>query len=121
MSPRASKKQIERLEAYRDKLRGDLVRLQEDMEAALRDLAEEANHDDRIAEIAALAIGRDMDLSMEEHVRLLINKVEKALDAAEKGTYGTCESCGQRIPRERLEAVPWAAKCVECKRAEEMR
>ncbi|MDD4290584.1 MAG: TraR/DksA C4-type zinc finger protein [Patescibacteria group bacterium] len=34
----------------------------------------------------------------------------------EKGTYGTCEECGKKIPTERCLAFPTAAKCMGCKR-----
>lgn len=121
MSPKTSKKKLERLLGIRGKLQRDLERLEEDVEKAQRELIEEANRDDRLADAAALAVGRDMGLTMEENVRMLLKKVELAIEAAEKGTYGACESCGKRIPAERLEAVPWASKCIECKRREEKR
>ena len=37
----------------------------------------------------------------------------------EDGTYGTCENCGQAIDVERLEAMPWATLCIDCKRKAE--
>ena len=43
--------------------------------------------------------------------------LESAADAARRaddGTYGRCEVCGDAIPRERLDAVPEAARCVAC-------
>jgi RNA polymerase-binding transcription factor DksA len=36
-------------------------------------------------------------------------------------TYGTCERCGNPIPAERLEALPWAILCVDCARKGEGR
>ncbi|HLG65321.1 MAG TPA: TraR/DksA C4-type zinc finger protein [Ktedonosporobacter sp.] len=27
--------------------------------------------------------------------------------------YGTCVDCGQPIPEKRLEAIPWAARCIK--------
>jgi RNA polymerase-binding transcription factor len=35
------------------------------------------------------------------------------------GSYGRCERCGQEIPEERLDAVPYATLCVTCKQLEE--
>jgi DnaK suppressor protein len=43
--------------------------------------------------------------------------VERALAKIEAGRYGACERCGRPISPERLEALPWAALCIECKRA----
>jgi RNA polymerase-binding transcription factor DksA len=34
-------------------------------------------------------------------------EIEEALRRMDDGTYGICEATGQRIPEERLEAVPW--------------
>jgi len=35
-----------------------------------------------------------------------LTEVKAALERVEKGTYGICETCGQPIERERLEANP---------------
>jgi DnaK suppressor protein len=43
----------------------------------------------------------------------LLTEVQNALERIEKGTYGKCIVCGQPIPEKRLEALPWAARCVK--------
>ena len=48
-----------------------------------------------------------------------IYDVDEALRRLYGGNYGTCESCGQPIARERLEVVPHARLCVRCKEREE--
>ena len=40
-------------------------------------------------------------------------QVEDALQRIEDGTYGKCRDCGRPIEPARLEAVPWAAYCLE--------
>ena len=55
---------------------------------------------------------------MEEETKQL-QEVEAALDRIERGIYGVCEDCEKRIPKARLDVVPYATLCVECKRAEE--
>jgi DnaK suppressor protein len=40
--------------------------------------------------------------------------VRRALVKLDDGTYGTCDSCGEPIPPQRLEARPWALRCVRC-------
>ncbi len=42
-------------------------------------------------------------------------EVRAALERLAKGSYGVCASCGESIPRARLEALPWATQCVACK------
>jgi RNA polymerase-binding transcription factor len=44
--------------------------------------------------------------------------VDLALSKIDKGTYGTCERCGNPIGPERLEAIPYARLCVSCKQKE---
>jgi DnaK suppressor protein len=44
-----------------------------------------------------------------------LRDVERALAKMETGTYGICERCGQPISTERLDALPWAELCIDCK------
>jgi RNA polymerase-binding protein DksA len=44
----------------------------------------------------------------------LLNEVEAALARIGKGTYGLCEACGKEIPRKRLDAAPYVARCSAC-------
>jgi RNA polymerase-binding transcription factor len=44
-----------------------------------------------------------------------LNYLEDALIRIEKGDYGRCNSCGKLIEKERLEAVPHASQCLQCK------
>lgn len=43
-----------------------------------------------------------------------LHRVEAAIERCERGHYGVCIDCGQRIPRRRLKAVPWAERCKGC-------
>jgi DnaK suppressor protein len=48
-----------------------------------------------------------------------LNYLEEALQKIKVGTYGSCVACEKLIPRPRLEAVPTAKMCIECKIAKE--
>jgi DnaK suppressor protein len=50
--------------------------------------------------------------SSAEHQVLL--SIREALDAIEDRSYGLCDSCGGEIEHRRLEAVPWARRCIAC-------
>jgi DnaK suppressor protein len=43
-----------------------------------------------------------------------ISKIAKALDQIKNHTYGICVDCGETIPMARLEASPFADRCIRC-------
>ncbi len=45
--------------------------------------------------------------------------IESAMEALEAGEYGICEDCGEEIAPRRLEAAPWARRCVACEEQRE--
>ena len=45
-----------------------------------------------------------------------LEQVDAALARLDAGTFGTCIRCGRAIAAERLEALPWAAHCIDCRR-----
>jgi DnaK suppressor protein len=49
----------------------------------------------------------------------MLGDIDAALKRIEEGTYGVCVTCGAQISPERLEAMPWATLCIDCKRKEE--
>ena len=51
---------------------------------------------------------------LRKHFEHRIAELEDAIQRAEQGLYGICEECGQPIPPERLEALPFATHCVSC-------
>lgn len=60
-------------------------------------------------------------LSVIKALRANLRWVERALTKMGLGTYGVCERCGRPIAVERLEALPWAILCMDCKRKGEGR
>lgn len=45
--------------------------------------------------------------------------IELALEKMKAGTYGNCDACNRNIPLARLQALPYATFCINCKRAAE--
>lgn len=54
-------------------------------------------------------------LALEKKLRGTLAEMERALEKYEAGTYGVCDSCGQPIEPARLEALPQANLCLNCK------
>lgn len=58
---------------------------------------------------------RSQVITVVRALRSNLRDVERALSKMDGGTYGICERCGQPITVERLEALPWAVLCIDCK------
>ena len=68
---------------------------------------------DHIAESADLMVRAQAAAAL----RQLLGEVEAALARFRQGDYGRCEVCGGEIGAARLEAVPWAGRCISCAEA----
>ena len=82
-------------------LRGKLDTLAAGGSAAIEDLAPEM-HDQFIS------------LQINQLDSLQLKLVEAALGRMDSKTYGVCEDCGEAIPAKRLDAIPWAVRCIGC-------
>ena len=71
------------------------------------------------ADTASVTLDREIDYSLEENSEHVLSEIAGALQRIEDGTFGLCQSCGQPIAPERLEARPWARQCIDCRRREE--
>jgi DnaK suppressor protein len=92
----------------------------EDLKAEADQLAQEAEpgdvqFDDESGEGGTTNIERERDLALSAQARAAVEDIDHALAKIDSGTYGTCERCGQPIPRARLKALPQARLCVACK------
>src|SRR5918996_4510712 len=82
-------------------------------EAEGEQLSELAAHDQHQADLGTETFEREKDFSLLEQLEAELDDLDRALYKLEDGTYGICEACGERIPAERLEAVPGARFCVK--------
>jgi DnaK suppressor protein len=114
-------------DAFLKKMKTSLVALKKEI---LKNLASESEDFRTIiedmdpkdlADIAADDIDRKTleALGTQELRRLQL--IESALARVENKKYGLCARCSKKIPRERLEAIPYALLCIECKSSEERR
>ena len=73
------------------------------------------------ADVASDDIDRKMIEAIGAQELKRLRLIEAALSRIQQGKYALCIKCGKKIPQERLEAIPYAIMCIECKTAEEKR
>jgi DnaK suppressor protein len=67
----------------------------------------------RVGEGTAMAVDRLSQVAVHDKLQLTLADIDRALAKLDEGTYGTCDVCGEPIPAGRLEALPWATRCVQ--------
>jgi DnaK suppressor protein len=113
-------KMKERLEAKRAELRQQVKDLTEAHPEPV-DPIEASEGPQDFEETAVDFLETQQEQSIDVNERALLTEVEDALKRIEDGTYGKCIVCGDAIPEKRLEAIPWASRCVKDQEALEKR
>jgi DnaK suppressor protein len=66
------------------------------------------------AAAASQVFEQQRDLALRDRATSHLELVDAALARLDDGTFGTCLRCGKPIAPARLEALPWAAHCIDC-------
>ncbi|HEX7222641.1 MAG TPA: TraR/DksA C4-type zinc finger protein [Candidatus Limnocylindrales bacterium] len=103
-----------RLDAARDLLLAERARLDADLADGI--VAPGPMTYGSQAAAASQVFEQQRDLALREKNEQHLADVVAALERIADGTYGACVRCGAAIAAERLEALPWAAHCIECQR-----
>lgn len=69
------------------------------------------------AAAASQVFEQQRDLALRDRAVQHLAQVDAAIERLHAGTYGRCIRCGRDIPVGRLEALPWAAHCIDCQTA----
>jgi len=72
-------------------------------------------------DMAVSQIGAAGQIRLSETDSKLLRAIDDALIRLRQGRFGTCEECAQPISKARLEAVPWARHCKDCKERQNSR
>ena len=86
-------------------VRGEVDQLHSDS-GEVRD--EEGDSRDEMTSFALIEIGSNS-----------LEQIDWALERFDQGVYGLCEECEEPIDIDRLEGLPFATMCMDCKRAQE--
>ena len=102
-----------RLESERKRLIEEL----EQLKAGARPVEErrEGSPFGKREEEATETLELEKRLALEKRIIDQLAEAEHTLHTFEEGTYGLCDSCGQSIDPARLEALPQANLCLNCK------
>lgn len=104
---------LARLESERKRLTEEMEQLKSTIRPA--DERREGSPFGKREEEATESYELERRLTLEKSIREQLAAVEHALQKFEDGTYGLCDNCGKPIPPERLEALPKATLCLDCK------
>ena len=71
------------------------------------------------AEFGTERSAHDVSLGCMEVATHEIQAIDDALDRLREGCFGICDTCGEKISRQRMRAIPYTQLCLPCKKAEE--
>jgi DnaK suppressor protein len=99
-------------EQIRARLISERAHLLEEIEEVI-DMPEQMTYGSQAA-AASQVFEQQRDMAMRERASQHLQAVDAALDRLDDGSFGRCVRCGRPIAPERLDALPWAAHCIEC-------
>ena len=108
------------LEAERQRVLDAIENIHSENPGSIGEETEELSfQDNHLGDVATATFDREMASSLEENSTHVLGAIDEALGRIEEGTFGVCRQCGNPIAEERLEALPWATLCIDCKRKQE--
>ena len=121
-----SKKELddlrERLSSERGELQVQLQTIEEQQFSnSQSDISGEVSFDEENVDAGTFTFERERDLSIENNIRDLLGKIDRALSRLEEGTYGICSRCGKPIEKARLKALPYVDLCIKDAQAQSRR
>ncbi len=96
-----------------------LIARREELTARLKELDRHSRHREEplpadFSEQATELEDREVQDALGDESRDELRQVNRALDRLARGSYGSCEDCGAGIPEGRLDALPFATRCIRC-------
>ncbi len=110
-----------RLAALRYRMRNQLAEMEAGMMGSSQSewSGELSAYDNHPADSASETYQREQQVGLIDSRRRILSMIDSVIAKMDDGTYGLCEKCSREIPAERLEAIPFALLCRECREAQE--
>ncbi len=112
-----NKQQLKKFKTLLTEKRDEIVKkakqtLEEDMALDANDLPDEMD-------LASSEYLQSFTFRLRGREKAFLDKISKALQKNEDGSFGTCDECGEEISVKRLEARPETTLCIRCKEDQE--
>ena len=112
-----NKVQLKKFKTLLTEKRDEIVKkakqtLEEDMTLDANDLPDEMD-------LASSEYLQSFQFRLRGREKAFLDKIGKAIDKIDKGTFGVCDDCGEKISVKRLEARPETTLCIRCKEDQE--
>lgn len=115
MSPEDLNVYKERLLLLRARLLGDITQIEDlTIRKNRADSGELSTAPSHMAECGSDNFEQEFALHLMENSTETLESIDAALERIDEGTYNICEACGVKIPKKRLQAIPYATMCVKC-------
>ncbi|HXL04279.1 MAG: conjugal transfer protein TraR [Firmicutes bacterium] len=116
----------ETMQTYRARLLSEKSRLKQRIELlegkgeggirqSMKDsIGELSLYDNHPADISSELFERGKDTKLCEDAKIILDRVNEAIDLIDTGKYGTCQNCGHDIESDRLDLIPYTRLCSKC-------
>ncbi len=106
----------QKLLAERDRILRELGRITEAInEASDEQESAKQSYSNHLADLGTDYMEKEKNYYYADQEGQYLRAIEAALERIERGDYGLCVECGDVISEKRLEAVPAAELCINCK------
>ena len=111
--------------------KAQLKKFRDQLESKRREIIKKAQQTlDQDMSLDANDLPDEMDLASSEYLqsftfrlrgreKVFLDKIQKAIEKIENGSFGVCDDCGEKISVKRLEARPETTLCIRCKEDQE--
>lgn len=97
------------------------VRLKEQISQLTIGGQDHPGYSNHMADDATEVFEQAKNLALRQTLERQLEQVEEALERFERGTYGYCLDCGEKIDYARLKTIPSASLCIDCMERRERR
>ena len=102
----------ERLLALRARLLGDMTQMENN--ALNNDRSRTTRMPTDMAELGSDNFEQELTLSLLRGDKDSLGQIEAAIERIDDGSYGRCRECDTKIPKSRLDALPYTEFCIRC-------